>query len=176
MAHRVAFFTFGIFREGAEHPKNRGFFARNDAVLRAAEKASGFIARSGAEDEPDRESWGAQVYPRFYVERGDGWTPAVLSLWHDLESVMAFSYSGLHGEALSLGRRWFKTPEWPPYVAWWVAENEVPIWADAAERHEYLHDHGPSAFAFNFKQPFDANGDETTIDRDRMKALGRVRG
>ena len=35
------------------------------------------------------------------VRLGDGWTPATLSLWRDLESAMAFSYAGLHAEAVN---------------------------------------------------------------------------
>ena len=67
------------------------------------------------------QSWGEQVYPRFYVERGDGWSPSTLSLWRDLTALMAFSYSGIHAEAMRHGREWFVKPTWPGYVLWWVA-------------------------------------------------------
>jgi hypothetical protein len=53
-------------------------------------------------------------------------------------------------------------------VAWWAEEGHVPTWAEACQRHEHLHDHGPSAHAFNFKQPFDAGGQPVELDRKRL--------
>lgn len=176
MNQRVALYTFGMFAEPAAHSSNDGFHERNDPIFRHIERTAGFIARSGYADEPGSESWGRQVYPRFYDERGDGWSPSTLSLWTDLESPIAFSYSGLHAEALSHGREWFQKPNWPPYVLWWVAGDHTPFWSDAVERLEHLHDHGPTASAFNFKQPFDARSQSTAIDRGRVKVLATANG
>ena len=167
----VALYTFGIFIEPADHPSNDEFHRRNDPVLFAVEQAGGFIARSGYPDEPGPPCWGDQVYPRFYKERGDGWSPATLSLWADLESPLAFAYFGLHAQALTRGRQWFEKPAWPPYVLWWTDNQGPPTWTEAVERHEHLHGHGPSAHAFNFKQTYDAAGRETTLDRVRAKAI-----
>jgi hypothetical protein len=104
---RLAVYNFGMFRERAASPSNQGFRDREPANLEAVERASGFIGRAGYEGEPDRESWGVQVYPRFYVERGDGRAPSTLSLWIDIESLMAFTYSGVHAEALRHASDWF---------------------------------------------------------------------
>lgn len=166
---RVALYTFGIFRAPATDPSNQGFHDRNDVNFLAAESSEGFIARSGYADEPGPESWGKQVYPRFYEEKGDGWSPSSLSLWRDLISPMAFSYSGIHSEALKHGRSWFLKPEWPPYVLWWEEETHTPTWAEAIQRHEYLHDHGPTAWAFDFKQPYDVTGQRTVLNREDLK-------
>ncbi len=171
MSNILALYTFGVFIEPSEHPSNDGFHQRNDPILDDVANASGFIARSGYEGDPGPESWGVQVQPRFYQERGDGWSPATLSLWRDLESMMAFSYFGLHAEALSKGREWFEKPKWPPYVTWWVEQNHVPQWSEAVERHEYLHAQGPTPKAFNFKQPFDATGAAISIQREKIKQL-----
>ena len=72
---RLAVYNFGMFRERAASPSNQGFHDREPANFAAVERASGFIGRAGYEDEPERESWGVQVYPRFYVECGDGRAP-----------------------------------------------------------------------------------------------------
>lgn len=167
---RLAVFTFGLFRKPAEDPANRGFHDRNDGTLAAAEGSDGFIARSGYDGDPGPASWGAQVFPRFYEARGDGWTPATLSLWQDLESIVAFAYDGTHAEALRHGRAWFQDGDWPPYVAWWVAGDRRPDWADAVARHERLHDQGPGPAAFDFAKPFTAAGEAAKIDRARVKA------
>jgi hypothetical protein len=167
----LALYTFGIFREPSADPVNQGFHDRNDRNFRVVEASEGFLARSGYDGDPGPESWGVQVFPRFYVERGDGFSPSTLSLWRDLASPLAFSYAGIHAEALRHGRDWFVKPAWPPYAAWWVEAGHQPRWAEAIARHEHLHDHGPSAFAFDFKTAFDTEGQPTAIDRAEVKRL-----
>ncbi len=151
---RVAIFTFGILRQAHGHPQVQGFFDRDPHTFRAAERSDGFIARSGYEDDSGPPNWGAHVYPRFFVGDDDDWTPATLSLWEDLESVVAFAYSGVHAEALRRGPEWFRTPAWPRYVVWCVTETHIPAWTEATKRHEHLHDYGPSPYAFDFQHPF----------------------
>ena len=102
---------------------------------------------------------------RFHVERGDGWTPATLSLWQDLESLAAFAYAGIHAEATSHGHEWFQQGQWPSHAAWWVAAGRTLDWATAAARLKHLHDHGPRAHAFDLAHPFTADGRATKIDR-----------
>jgi hypothetical protein len=169
-APRLALYTFGVFRLPSEHPANDGFHARNDANFLAAEESAGFIARSGYDDEPEGpESWGEQVYPRFYVERGDGWSPATLSLWTDLTSLMIFAYSGIHAEAMRHARDWFEKGKFPGYALWWVSADETPHWRHATTRLEHLHDHGPSPFAFDFKTAFDAEGRRVEVDKEAVR-------
>lgn len=166
---RLALYTFGIFRERADDPVNDGFRARNELNFAAAERSAGFIARSGYEDGPP--SWGAARYPRFYVERGDEWSPQALSLWDSIEAALAFSYHGIHAEALAHAREWFDKPSWPPYVAWWVGPDHIPQWSEAAERLEHLHDHGPTPRAFSFKRAFDPEGNAYRTDGARLRTL-----
>lgn len=169
--HHLALYTFGIFKKPAADPANDGFQLRNDPLLKRVDQSPGIIARSGYANEAGPESWGIQVYPRFYTEQGDGFSPSTLSVWRDLESVFAFTYFGLHAEALAHGREWFKRPEWPPYVLWWINAGEQPTWVEAVLRHEYLHDHRPSAFAFNFKNAYDAKGKNVTLDQAFAKLI-----
>lgn len=166
----LALYTFGIFRHPADDPSNQGFHDRNDLNFQVVEQSDGFIARSGYLDEPGPSSWGEQVFPRFYIERGDGWSPSTLSLWEDLASAVAFSYSGVHAEALKHGREWFLKPAWPPYVLWWVDASHRPTWQEAVVRHEFLHDRGACPFAFDFKNPFDEEGNQTSIDRNAVRS------
>jgi hypothetical protein len=65
----LAVYNFGMFRDRAESPANQGFRDREPANFEAAERAPGFIARSGYPDEPGPPSRGKQVYPRFYIDR-----------------------------------------------------------------------------------------------------------
>jgi hypothetical protein len=166
---RLAIYNFNNFRLPSADPANDGFHQRNDLNFAAAEASDGFIARSGYADEPGPESWGEQVYPRFYVENGDGGAPSTLSLWRDLPSLFAFVHAEVHLEAMRSARVWFDPHRWPPYVLWWVAPDHVPVWAEGVERLEHLHDNGISSHAFDFKHPFDQDGNATKLDRAAVK-------
>ncbi len=124
------------------------------------------------QDEIEEHSWGPQIAPTYFQK--DEWEnrrPATLSLWRDLESVFAFAYHGVHGEALSKRKEWFVKPEWPTYVAWWVSDEHTPDWVEACERYEKLQSEGPTPYAFDFKQAFDPSGRALKIDRERVKQL-----
>lgn len=170
MRHRLALYTFGVFAKPADDPANDGFHRLNDGILAFADRAAGLIARSGYADEPGPSSWGEQVFPRFYVERGDGWSPSTLSLWTDAEAAMAFSYFGPHAAALKRGSQWMKKPEWPPHAAWWVDASHTPDWTEAVERHHMLHEFGPTPRAFDFKRPFDADGNAFHLDESLIRS------
>ena len=115
----LALYTFGIFTRPAEDSANDGFRDRNDPIFAVVDATPGLIARSGYASDAGPAPWGAEVYPSFFTdEHGDGWSPATLSLWRDLESVFAFTYFGLHAEAMAHGRDWFREPAWPPLVLW----------------------------------------------------------
>jgi hypothetical protein len=167
----LALYTFGVFARSADDPANADFHFLNDQILPQVDKAIGFIRRSGYDSEAGTKSWGTQIFPHFYKELGDGWAPSTLSLWVDMESAMAFSYYGLHAVALKRGREWFTKPEWPPYSAWWVDVDDTPEWSDAVKRHLYLHDHGPTKVAFNFKSAFDPQGQSTSINPKKIKLI-----
>ena len=82
------------------------------------------------------QSWQPFATPRFYVEGEHAGAPATLTVWDDLESVFAFAYYGVHGEALSKRKEWFVPPEWPTYVAWWVDDDHQPDWEEAGGGRE----------------------------------------
>jgi hypothetical protein len=54
-------------------------------------------------------------------------------------------------------------------VAWWVEDAQPIDWKEGKARLDHLHNHGSSAFAFNFKNPFDADGNAYAIDRESVK-------
>ena len=171
--HTLALYTFGIFAQPAQHPTNDSFQFLNDLVLTQIDRAIGLVGRSGYDSEEGTVPWGKQVYPKFYEEKGDGWCPSTLSLWVDLESAMAASYFGLHATALKRGREWFVKPQWPPYVTWWVGQDVVPDWAEAVQRHEYLHVHGVTPHAFTFKNAFDPLGHFISVNAAKMKDIAK---
>jgi hypothetical protein len=167
----LAMYNFGQHVASYDAPEVQGFLRREPLNFAAAEKASGFVGRSGYLGEPGPESWGVQVFPRFIKGSGFDSGPSSLSLWQDTESLMAFSYAGVHAEALKNARNWNTRNDWPPLVLWWVEAGRRPDWDRAAARLEWLHGHGPGPQAFTFKQPYGPDGAAQEIDRMRVKAL-----
>lgn len=167
--HSLAMYNFGLHVDDYESPAVEGFRLREAANFAAAERARGFVGRSGYAGVEGPESWGEQVFPRFIAASGRDSGPSSLSLWQDLESLMAFSYSGVHADALKHARHWNIKQRWPPLVLWWVDAGTRPAWAEGVARLEHLHDQGPSPFAFTFKTAFDPSGEAVVIDRGRVR-------
>lgn len=167
---RLAIYNFGLFRGAYESDQVEGFRLREPFNFAAAEAATGFVARSGYEGEGP-SCWGPQVFPRFIKDSGFETAPSSLSLWESLEALMAFTYSGVHADALKHARNWQVEKAWPALVLWWVPMDRVPSWAEGVERFEYLHDHGPSPYAFNFKRQYDCDGQETALNRERVREM-----
>lgn len=175
---RVAFYTFGILHETREHPQSKGFYDRVPFVFESAENSEGFVDRAASRSLEDHDGrWGeSSARPRFFVEdqHAPQDPPATISLWEDLESVYAFAYYGRHAEALSKRKEWFIKPEWPSYVAWWVEDDHIPAREEAAKRLEHLHENGSTSYAFDFKSPFDANGQPIRMDPAKIQERSQV--
>lgn len=175
--HHLAVYNFGLHVDDYESPRVEGFRLREPLNFEAASRAEGYIGRSGYAGEPGPESWGEKVYPRFIDGSGFEDAPSSLSLWTGLEALMAFTYSGVHADALKNAPNWNRRQAWPALALWWIKEGARPVWADGVERLEYLADNGPTPRAFTFKAPYYPDGNPITVDRDRMKALaGRNAG
>ncbi|MFP6604913.1 MAG: DUF3291 domain-containing protein [Pirellulaceae bacterium] len=171
---QVVLYTLASFKEPQHSEYNKGFNDRNPFVYVSAENSPGFVDRSGQSWKRNHadcnRDWGDRsVNPRFLATGAHGDTAAALSLWDDVESVYAFTYAGFHAEVLKMRDEWFPKGDYPAYVAWWIAYDESPIQADGAERLEQLHDNGPTAYAFDFKSPFDANDQTLSMDRQKIQ-------
>lgn len=168
---RLALYNFGIHVAPYDSPAVEGFRLREGLNFEAAARAEGFVGRSGYPGEEGPESWGEQVFPRYLEGTGFAAAPSSLSLWRDVESLMAFSYGGVHAEALKHARHWNIRQTWPPLVLWWVDAGSYPTWQDGVDRLHHLADCGPTAEAFNFKTPFDGQGKPMVIDRAAVKVI-----
>ncbi len=172
--NRIAFMTLGVLKQPVGHPEVQGFMDRLAANYAAAESSAGFFARSIRDVNTWEHSWGPVIRPRctpqdLPLER----YAMTLSLWENLEAVAAYAYHGVHAEALARRADWFVRGSWPAYVAWWVPVDHVPRWNEGTDRIDHLHSRGPTAYAFNFREPFDANGAKARLDRMRMAQLAR---
>lgn len=147
------------------HPQVQGFWDRVDSIFKAAERIPGFIqlvdAKAGREP-----PYSHFFHPDLHKAYANN-----LSLWASLEPVFAFAYFGRHGEAFTHRNEWIEKPDFPNYVAWWVADDHIPTWIEAYEMQKYLHEHGATPRAFSFKKAFDAQGNPYTVDKDVVRQL-----
>jgi Domain of unknown function (DUF3291) len=78
-----------------------------------------------------------------------------MSVWESIETLWHFVYKSHHVDYFRRRREWFiKFPTL--YLAlWWIPAGTIPTTADAKERLAHLEAHGPTPYAFTFKQRFE---------------------
>lgn len=169
-SHRIAIYNFGVHTETYQTAPVQGFALRKPLNFEAATRSAGFVGRSGYAGEPGPESWGELVFPRF-LQAGQTGAVSSLSVWQDIESLMAFTYAGVHADALKHAREWNQTQAWPPLVLFWIKAGDVLTWSEAVQRFERLADQGPTPEGFTFKSAFAPDGSVLQIDRQRVKEI-----
>ena len=182
---RLAFTTITVLRHPYGHPEIVSFQDRIGPVFLEAENSPGFIDRARPVDdrvdltnfERDWGEWGAFQTPRFYtggrVTATDS-RASTLSLWTDLASVWAYAHHGLHRYMLQNQSQWVTRFDWKNYAAWWVGDEVTPTWSEACARLEQINDHGSSPDAFDFRRPFDSDGQPAPLPRTRRSAARSV--
>jgi hypothetical protein len=167
----LAFTTTAIFLQRPGREEVQGFFDRSPATFASTSRFDDFVPGSARiYIHPSTPPYPVEhSHPSFYnpeVHAGIGCT---VSLWRSIEAVYAYAYSGLHAQALAHRKDWFAKGGLPIYAAWWEGDDYVPTFADAAMKLEHLHARGSTPFAFDFKSPYGASGEPTTIDRERVR-------
>jgi hypothetical protein len=166
--------TYGELIEPVGGDRVREFHERAPGVFEVAADTPGHLATASTigwvrGERIDRQDWGDWApyrVPSYYpgtLENGQRSSAQTLSLWADLANVYGFAYSGRHMEALRKRKAWFKPRVGPTYVAWWVDDDHIPSWDEACGRIEYLHEHGATPHAFDFRTAFDEVGEAVKL-------------
>ena len=132
-------------RAELEHPIMAGFVNQLPAVNALADSSPGFVWRLGLET-------GDNTYLRPYDD------PLIifnLSLWQSVDALKRYVYRSQHGAAVRNRKVWFERMEAPHFALWWVPAGHVPSVEEAKQRLRYRQEHGDSAIAFSFAQPYD---------------------
>lgn len=79
-----------------------------------------------------------------------------MSVWENLAALERFVFKGRHLEVMRRRREWFQRFGKASMVLWWIPEGHLPTLEEANERLAYLQTHGASAYAFDFRHPFEA--------------------
>jgi hypothetical protein len=147
--HELAQVNIARLAAPLDSPQLADFMANLDPVNAAAEAAPGFVWRL-QDDAGD-----ATGIPAFEWD-ADGTVGVIvnLSVWRDLEHLLAFVYDDTHRAVLRRRREWF-VPFREAYAAcWWVPAGHRPSTDEAEDRVRHLRAHGPSAYAFGLREPF----------------------
>ena len=128
-----------------DSPRLEPFVARLAEVNALAEASPGFVWRQVDGDGPGN-NLGTRPF-------GDD-VLVNLSVWRDVESLVAFVYRTAHGAVMQRRDDWFHPPLEPMTVLWWIPAGHRPSVTEAGRRLQSLRERGPTPEAFSLRQRF----------------------
>lgn len=140
--------NIGRFRAPLEDPMMEGFRSQLDVINALADRTPGFVWRLQTEE------GNATAIRPFEDER----MAINLSVWESLDALQRFVYRSAHVEPMRDRKLWFEPIPGPILAIWWIPAGHIPTVAEALDRLRHLEQHGPSAEAFTFRQPFPPPG------------------
>lgn len=141
--HHLAQLNIAQLKFAIDDPAMADFVDRLEDINALADNAAGFVWRL------QDDSGDATAIEYFGNDK-----LVNMSVWQDLESLRAFVYRSAHNEVMALRKQWFDRIIDAYAVLWWLPAGHIPSLEEAGERLEFLRQHGPSEFAFTFKQSF----------------------
>lgn len=133
----------GTLRQPIDHPDTAEFTDNLDPVNAVADAAPGFVWR--LQDEAGNAT--------SFARDGDPLRILNLSVWESVEALRAFTRDERHLAFLRRRREWFRPPDGPHLVLWWVPAGHRPSIEEAEARLARLTAEGPSPEAFTFARP-----------------------
>jgi hypothetical protein len=130
-----------------EDPEMKDFVDLLDEVNALADGSPGFVWRLQTEA-------GNATYLRPFE---DDRILLNMSVWESVEHLRGYTYGGRHADVFRRRRDWFEKMETPTVALWWIPAGHVPSIDEARKRLAHLARHGPSPFAFTFRNLFPAD-------------------
>ena len=143
MGFQVAQINIARAKAPVDSPLLADFVAKLDEVNALADAAPGFVWRLQTED------GNATAIRAFDDDR----VIVNMSVWESVDDLAAFVYRTDHVEVMRRRREWFDRLDLS-VALWWIREGHIPTVREAQERLAHLGEHGPTPFAFTFKQQF----------------------
>jgi len=140
----IAQVNIGRMKGALEDPVMAGFVARLDEINALADRSPGFVWRLQTSD-------GNATYLRPY---GDDRILFNMSVWESIEHLKRYVYTTAHVELLKNRQAWFEKFGGAYAALWWVPQGHQPGIDEAKKRLAHLDAHGPTPFAFTFKDSF----------------------
>jgi len=124
------------------------FVARLPEINALADQSPGFVWRLQTED-------GDATAVRPYE---DNRILINLSVWADLPALRTYVYRSAHAAIMRRRREWFERFDRIYVALWWVPVGHRPSVAEAVARLAHLEQHGSTALACSFAEPFGPDG------------------
>jgi Domain of unknown function (DUF3291) len=144
--YHLAQVNIGRVKAPIEDPLMAGFVARLDEINAIAEHSPGFVWRL-------QTSQGNATYFRPYPN--DDRILINMSVWETVEALRHYVYKTAHAQLLRQRESWFEKFAGVYMALWWVPAGHRPGTDEATKRLAHLEKHGPTQFAFTFKQLFE---------------------
>lgn len=165
--YHLAQVNIGRMRAALEDPIMAGFVARLEEINALADRSPGFVWRLQTEA-------GNATYLRPY---DDDRILFNFSIWESAEALRTYVYKSAHAELLRQRREWFEQFAGAFLAMWWVPRGHIPSIDEAKKRLAHLDEHGPSQFAFNFKNVFPPDAEFIeTFDWSMFKPCPTIAG
>lgn len=143
--YHLAQVNIGRVKAPVEHPLMAGFTNRLDELNALADGSPGFVWRL-------QTSAGNATYFRPYPD--DDSILMNMSVWETIEDLRHYVYHTVHAELLRQRHEWFEKFAGIYTALWWVPVGHHPSIDEAKKRLAHLEQHGPTQFAFTFKNTF----------------------
>jgi hypothetical protein len=151
IAYQLAQMNIGRLRAPVHDPLIDDFRNALGRINAVADAQPGFVWRLTAEG----------VAPGVQTVGADPTLAINISVWESVEPLAAFAYRTEHREFVRRRLEWFEPPSRGAiYVLWGVPAGHRPSIEECFERLGHLRANGPSPHAFDFKQRFEAPGQE----------------
>ncbi|MDX2139673.1 MAG: DUF3291 domain-containing protein [Chloroflexota bacterium] len=77
-----------------------------------------------------------------------------MTVWESIDALFQYAYYSDHAQFFRRRAEWFQKAAEAMVVLWWVPAGHQPTLEEADARIQHLRQHGPTPYAFTFKQRF----------------------
>jgi Domain of unknown function (DUF3291) len=144
--YHIAQVNIGRIKAPIDDPLMAGFTNRLDEINALADRSLGFVWRLQTDE-------GNATYFRPYAE--DDRIIFNMSVWESMDALKHFVYRTTHTELLRQRQAWFEKFDGAFAALWWVPVGHLPGIDEAKKRVAHIQAHGPTEFAFTFKNAFE---------------------
>jgi Domain of unknown function (DUF3291) len=143
--YHLAQINIARLRFALDDPHMAEFVAALEPINLIAEVTPGFVWRHKADDGRSGSYATHPFEPEILVN---------FSVWASLEALRHFTYQSGHSAYFRRRQDWFEPLGKPALAMWWIPAGHIPTLEEAKARYDHLLEHGPSEFAFGFKDDF----------------------
>lgn len=175
---RIAMLTTGPLLENLDAEKFAEFEELSGKIFEQFGIDEGAISHTGGiSEEASSDLWGKWAVPEIYQKAAEtSYVIQTISIWQDLESMVAFSYHGIHAQGLKRKYEWVQKLSRPNHVIWWIDDEHQATWSEGVERYNRIIKNDPAPDAFNTRSLYDTQGEPVKLNQGIIKEKAKQYG